>query len=764
MRGFALLFLILLVSRYGWAEPLQPPLSQAAVDSLTRLLPQTAPDTNRVNVLLLLSQNLIDRHNELGTDLANADEYARQAQALSDKLHFTSGKIRSLFMLSRTSEIKEHSAIGTALVQEALALCRQQHYLRLEALGWYYLGEAHDASAPNLPEKMRCYQRAMRCYQQLGDKPKEAYLLKTIADIHLGQGQSAQALRELLQVLDLYHAAGYHKLHYTYDLLLAVNQQVGSYQAALRNGLAAIESAKATQDTAAIGGFYGRVAAVYLQINQLDSALVYYKKNLQNAKQGKTEFYPVLIANAIVRVLLLQKKPQQALDFFVGSVKKEPYSSNELNAIVNLTIANCYVALHSYKQAEQYYTRLLTVLEAGVNDWDRASGYFKIGKFYLLLKQYDKARLYLNKALPIATKLRLSEPTAAIHLALFKADSAQANYLGAMAHYQRYKVLNDYVNDSLFNVSKSKQIASLEIQYETRKKEQNIALLTQQNQLQQASLRQQAFQRNVTLAGAFVLCLLLGLGYSRYRTKQRSNQLLEEKQLEINEKNYSLELVLSEKNELLEEKDWMLKEIHHRVKNNLQIVNELLDSQTDHLRDAPTLAILRESQNRIQAMALVHQKLYQSQNLARVNMQEYIQEIVDHLLASFDRQGDVQVHLQVSEVELDVALATPVGLILNEAITNSLKHAFPVGYTGIILIELTRPASQQFYLAIADNGVGWPSGFDVAGSRSMGLTMIRGLSKQIDATLTFFQAPLGGVGISLAFGPLKLTRSSTRPS
>ncbi len=764
MRGFVLLFLLVIASRCAWAEPLQPLLSQTAVDSLVKLLPQIAADTNRVNVLLLLSQNFIDRRDELGAGLADADAYGRQAEALSDKLHFTSGKIRSLFMLGRASEIKEHSAAGVALLRNALALCRQQHYRHLEALGWYYLGEAYDASAADLPEKIKCYQQAMRCYQQLGDKPKEAYLLKTIADVHLGQGQSAQALRELLQVLDIYQSVGYRKLHYTYDLLLAVNQQVGNYQAALRNGLAAIKSAKDTQDTTDIGGFYGRVAEVYLKINQLDNALVYFKKNLQNAKQGKTEFYPVLIAHAIVRVLLLQKKPQQALDFFVGSVKKEPYSSNELNAIVNMTIANCYVALHSYKQADRYYTRLLTVLEAGTNDWDRASGYFRVGSFYLLVKQYDKARLCLNKALLLATKLDLSEPTAAIHLALFKTDSAQANYLGAIAHYQRYRVLNDYVNDSLFNVNKSKQIASLEIQYDTRKKEQNIALLTKQNQLQQASLHQRAFQRNVTLVGALLLCLLLGVSYNRYRVKQRSNQLLEEKQLEINQKNHSLEQVVSEKNELLDEKDWMLKEIHHRVKNNLQIVNELLDSQADRLRDAPTLAILRESQNRIQAMALVHQKLYQSQNLARVNMQEYIQEIVDHLLTSFDRQDSVQVQLQVSEVELDVALATPVGLILNEVITNSLKHGFLVQSAGIIHIELTKPTSQQFYLAIADNGVGWPSGFDVAGSRSMGLTMIRGLSKQIDATLTFFQAPLGGVGISLVFGPLKLTRSSTQHS
>ncbi|WP_317198243.1 sensor histidine kinase, partial [Hymenobacter terricola] len=128
---------------------------------------------------------------------------------------------------------------------------------------------------------------------------------------------------------------------------------------------------------------------------------------------------------------------------------------------------------------------------------------------------------------------------------------------------------------------------------------------------------------------------LLGVSYSRYRVKQRSTALLEIQQREINQQNQALEQVLGEKDELLgekdgllEEKEWMLKEIHHRVKNNLQIISSLLSRQSHYLRDAPALAAIRESQNRVQAMALIHQKLYQSDSLARVNMQDYTREIV----------------------------------------------------------------------------------------------------------------------------------------
>nr|GFC10604.1 hypothetical protein [Tanacetum cinerariifolium] len=283
-----------------------------------------------------------------------------------------------------------------------------------------------------------------------------------------------------------------------------------------------------------------------------------------------------------------------------------------------------------------------------------------------------------------------------------------------------------------------RNVAGLQIQYDTKKKEQNIQLLTKQNQVQQAGLRQRELQRNATLGGVLLLTMLLGVSYNRSRIKKRSTHLLEQKQLEINQKNQSLEQVLGEKDDLLAEKEellvekeglivekegllvekeWMLKEIHHRVKNNLQIVSELLDSQLDHLQEPRTLAIIRESQNRVQAMALVHQKLYQSQNLARVDMQEYIREIVEHLLTSFH-----------------------------------CEH-----------ISLTELPGQRYHLMLADDGVGLPAGFDIGASRTMGLTLIKGLSEQIEADLTFSQRQ--GVCISLAFeSAKKAAHAETQPA
>jgi two-component sensor histidine kinase len=246
-----------------------------------------------------------------------------------------------------------------------------------------------------------------------------------------------------------------------------------------------------------------------------------------------------------------------------------------------------------------------------------------------------------------------------------------------------------------------------------------------------------------------MLVLLLGLGYNRYRLKQQSNQLLEAKQLEINQKNWSLEQVLGEKERLLEEKEWMLKEIHHRVRNNLQIVISLLNSQAAKLSDDSALSTIRESQHRVQAMALIHQKLYQSEQVARVEMASYINDLIVYLRDAYQQHGLVRFNLSVQPLELDVTLAVPLGLIINEAVTNALKYAFPGDHSGTVTLSLHPVAATTYQLDIVDDGVGLPLGYDPTRSRSLGMTLLHGLSEQLEGTLRINGPP--GVNIRLTF-------------
>lgn len=212
--------------------------------------------------------------------------------------------------------------------------------------------------------------------------------------------------------------------------------------------------------------------------------------------------------------------------------------------------------------------------------------------------------------------------------------------------------------------------------------------------------------------------------------------------------------LLSQTNEKLEEtlreKEVLLKEIHHRVKNNLQLISSLLNLQGDKIKDTSTLRALRDSQARVRSMALIHQKLYQSNNIAKIEFGEYAQNLSKDLFRSYQPTlGEVQLKIQVDIIFLDLDTAVPCGLILNELMTNTLKYAFPNGRKGTIWVDLHIDADQTVNLRVADDGMGFPSDLDVANAESLGLQLINSLTKQMDGNLEIEN--INGTAIRISF-------------
>lgn len=189
---------------------------------------------------------------------------------------------------------------------------------------------------------------------------------------------------------------------------------------------------------------------------------------------------------------------------------------------------------------------------------------------------------------------------------------------------------------------------------------------------------------------------------------------------------------------LREEKDVALKEIHHRVKNNLQVISSLLSLQCRSMPEGVGRAMMRDAQSRIKSMALVHEKLYGSDNLAQLNLREYI-ESFSHHLHCFHRHAGSNIELVVDceDVLLGVDQAVPSGLILNELLSNCYKHAFDPGKDGKVSICLRRRVGQAICLTVRDNGKGLPAGIDVKSVDSMGLMLVSMLAAQLSATLEF---------------------------
>ena len=224
---------------------------------------------------------------------------------------------------------------------------------------------------------------------------------------------------------------------------------------------------------------------------------------------------------------------------------------------------------------------------------------------------------------------------------------------------------------------------------------------------------------------------------------------------DITERERAKEIIKSS----LEEKEVLLKEIHHRVKNNLQVISSLLDLQADKIKDKEALLSFKESQNRVKTMALIHEKLYQSADLAKIDFSEYLESLTGYLFRSYQvNPNTITMKITKDNVQLDVDTAIPCGLIINELVSNSLKHAFPDGREGEICIDFHCEKDNKgtsgpcrYTLVTRDSGVGLPHDVDIKKSDSLGLTLITTLVKQLRGTLDIYND--NGATFKITFTP-----------
>jgi two-component sensor histidine kinase/CheY-like chemotaxis protein len=244
-------------------------------------------------------------------------------------------------------------------------------------------------------------------------------------------------------------------------------------------------------------------------------------------------------------------------------------------------------------------------------------------------------------------------------------------------------------------------------------------------------------------------------GASDYLLKDRLTRLgpavsraLERKRLRAEKRQADQRICAS-----LKEKEVLLREIHHRVKNNLQVICSLLKLQSAYLKDKQILDVLRESQNRIRSIALVHEKLYRTEDLSRINMADYVPSLAAHLLRACGVTTEaITVDTDVQPVRLNVETAIPCGLILNELVTNALLHAFPDG-RGRLTIRFCCLFANCFQLCVRDNGVGLPVDADPRKGGSLGWQLIGALADQLKAEVEVASA--GGTAVTLTFDELR---------
>ena len=251
-----------------------------------------------------------------------------------------------------------------------------------------------------------------------------------------------------------------------------------------------------------------------------------------------------------------------------------------------------------------------------------------------------------------------------------------------------------------------------------------------------------SFNRMVQTIGRINQELTTNAAMLEEKVRERTADL----QAEIEERKHAEKLISA----ALREKEILIKEIHHRVKNNLQVVSSLLRLQSSSLKDENSRAALQESKNRVRAMALIHEKLYRSEKLDRIDFREYATTLVTDLFQTYRTSGEFGItpDIRIEEVPLDIDTAIPCGLILNELVSNSLKYAFPHGH-GVVSVMFER-RGDYCELRIADNGKGLPAGFDPDSASSLGLRLVKGLAEnQLDGILSFENH--GGTLVRISF-------------
>lgn len=682
-------------------------------------------DANRIKLALQLGNHYLFKPYSKPEDMANASLYISEAVKISNQLKAKKWQHQSVMLLGKFYfQINNYPESKKSFLQ-VVTECRKQN--DKAALADALLNQAtyqYDLD----PEKEKILKEAESLYTALGFEEKIIEVKMKLCTIYFWHGKINDAKKILYQNIAAMRKIGFRQQQFGETTIAYIESVQYNMKGALYYALKSVETMESTKDYTFADIFYMRLGLVYLQMGHNDDAKKAAEKSIkygQNSFNSGSWYKSFITATAS---LSMKGKNKEAIEYMNTITSKYAPPNNMDKMLMNFAYANCYWRLKNYGTAENYFKK--TALAADALDSpqtyrDVCNSYASIALFYANRSNLQKTKFYLDKIDALSKKYNKGYNSEAVQVSLYKIDSLNGNFKSALAHHKLYKKLSD----SLLDYSKNKQIEELKIQYETVNKEQKIKLLSQESDLKETALKKSKLLNTVSIWSLVLLVLIIGLLYNRYRLKQKNNAELELKEREINQKNINLR-------HLLDEKEWLLKEIHHRVKNNLQTVISLLNSQSAYLENDMALSAIKNSQHRIHSMSLIHQKLYNSENISTINMPNYIKELVEYLRDSFSLGQRIRFELKIDPLELDVAQAVPLGLILNESITNSIKYAFPEDRTGMIYVTLEATSENKYLLTIADNGIGFDANIDAKKINSFGLSLIKGLSDDLEATFS----------------------------
>lgn len=706
----------LLLTVCAYAQPAIP----KDIYKLQKQLAQSKADTGRVSILIGMSRYYAGRAVDKPIQQDSALATATRAYTLSAGLSYTEGIGLSYQAMAQAWCKKKDFVQCDALIKKAVAIFVTNNLYRDAAEAYLNMEEFYLATGSRDYKVMiGYYLKALPMFEKAGAHLRAAATLSNLGDFYLQIDDYPRSIDCLNRALAHYKLGGETGVQNTYDLLGTDYLYLDRLQDALKYQLLAVKTAEMLGDTTMdICAVYNHTGMVYFATGQYAPAKYYFAKALAVANKYH-DAVAVALAYNLANSLNGLDQPLEAIAVLREGEKKSPVISPTERVVYDVIYLNAYTRLKQFARAKPYYLRLLNTYGiVGANANTTAKALQSILKYLMANGKYDDAAALLPQYKTAISKAPLKvRVSQGIYIFGYRIDSARRNYLSALQQYQHYALLKD----SLLKATIDKQMQELQVRFETEKKEKQLVSLKKDSLLQHNKVREADNIRNITLLAAAALFIITGLLFYSYRINKKNSTAISKKNAELNL--------------LVTEKEWLLKEIHHRVKNNLQIVMGLLQQQSAYIDNNYALEAIQNSENRMRSIALIHQKLYQSDNLDLIFMPEYIDELVSYLKDSCGLDSRIFFEKQIDDLYLDVAQAVPLGLILNEAITNAIKYAYPRDASGIIYISMVEGSDCEVELIIGDNGPGLPTGFDPAKSGSLGVNLMKGLSKQLGGTL-----------------------------
>lgn len=485
----------------------------------------------------------------------------------------------------------------------------------------------------------------------------------------------------------------------------------GSYELAADFYLQSLSILEGSTEYQLLGSVLNNLASCYAYRNNNAKSIEYYLQALELARKTQDTSRLAMLNNNLGIQYVEQENYVEAEKYYNSAI--DLYRLLEQPLYVGITLlstANLQIEQEKYTDAIANYNQAMELVPEGMIPLLHAASYAGIGSAYNRMGQKKKGENFLLQSLEKAEAINHIEQLKESHRELSELYESLGGYDRSLYHYKKYT----RAKDSLFTNDQDKILMDALTKYESEKKQQENELLKAQNQVTQLQLngsRRRGLIFGIGLLGFAGFSILL---YRLNGRIQRQNKII---------------------TQALSEKETLLKEIHHRVKNNLQFISSLLGLQSEHIEDKQALGALQEGQDRVQSMALIHQNLYQEDNLTGVNLKDYFIKLIRGLFDSYNiRKESIELVLDIEDLNLDVDSVIPIGLVVNELVSNSLKYAFQDKQKGQIAVSL-QEEMDQLTVQVSDNGSGMSKDIQAKLGNSFGYRLINVFKAQLKADL-----------------------------